>query len=95
MKLLQVLFLNICPWPISYKAMAEWTRVLKFGGVLKINIPDLDMLCSLIVRGISTHYAIGMLYGLGRGYNKFEAHQFGYTKNMLLDMLKVLGFFRF
>ena len=80
------------PWPISYKAMAEWTRVLKFGGVLKINIPDLDMLCSLIVRGISTHYAIGMLYGLGRGYNKFEAHQFGYTKNMLLDMLKVLGF---
>jgi predicted SAM-dependent methyltransferase len=79
-------------WPDSFAALVEWRRVLQPGGTLKINIPDLELLCSFIIRGISTHMCICMLYGGGRRTNPFEAHQFSYTKNMLVDMLKVLGF---
>jgi len=83
------------PWPLAFRALGEWTRVLQMGGIIRIGVPDVGMLASMIVRGINVWRALGMVYGLGRLQNHFEAHQFGYTSHTLLLVLRSLGFAEF
>lgn len=83
------------PWPLAFKALAEWARVLKPGGVLRVAVPDLAALGSLAASGRNPWAAAGLIYGLGRLTNALEAHQYGYTRQMLLDVLAMLGFGRF
>lgn len=80
------------PWPRGFVALSEWTRVLKPGGVLKIAVPDVETICSAVSRGTNHHYLMTVLYGAERINNKYEAHSFGYTRKMLVDMLNFLGF---
>ncbi|QLF92472.1 class I SAM-dependent methyltransferase [Pseudomonas sp. ABC1] len=78
-------------WPDSYKALAEWARVLKPGGVLKVSVPDLKMLCSLLMNGVNPAFCLGLMYGEPyRG--ELAAHRYGYTRETLSEMLGVLGF---
>ncbi len=83
------------PWPLSFKALAEWARVLRPGGHLQIAVPDLALLARLIAEGRNVWHAAGLLFGVGRLENPLEAHQYGYTRDMLLAMLRALGFGRF
>src|SRR6266542_4450655 len=83
------------PYPRSFAALAEWTRVLKVGGTLKIAVHDLKLLCSMVMRGIHLYQVIGLMYGAGRVENVYEAHQWGYTREMLLEMFSVLGLSEF
>jgi predicted SAM-dependent methyltransferase len=79
-------------WPNGYKALSEWARVLKPGGVLKVSVPDMRMLCALVAQGDNPAHCIGMIYGTGRMHHPLEAHQYGYTRETLSEMLTVLGF---
>ncbi len=79
-------------WPLGYKALSEWARVLKPGGVLKVSVPDMSMLCALVAQGVNPAHCIGMIYGTGRIQHPLEAHQYGYTRETLGEMLTVLGF---
>lgn len=81
-------------WPKSFKAMCEFARVLKKEGVLKISVPDMKVLSSLIAAGKSSWYAMGIIYG-STPDNEFENHRFGFTEDMLLELLTLLGFGRF
>jgi predicted SAM-dependent methyltransferase len=83
------------PWPVAFKALAAWVRVLRVGGVLKIAVPDLALLCRLIAEGRNVWAASGLIFGVGRLENAFEAHQYGYTRDMLLAMLRALGMAEF
>ncbi|MGA3398452.1 MAG: methyltransferase domain-containing protein [Acetobacteraceae bacterium] len=83
------------PWPLSFKALAEWARVLRIGGRLRVAVPDLALLARLIAEGRNVWCAAGLLFGVGRLDNPLEAHQYGYTRDMLLTMLRALGFGRF
>jgi predicted SAM-dependent methyltransferase len=83
------------PYPRSFAALGEWARVLKVGGVLKVAVPDLKLLCSMVMRGLNLYQAVGLMYGAGRVDNVYEAHQWGYTREMLLEMFAVLGFAEF
>lgn len=78
-------------WPLGYKALSEWIRILKPGGKLKISVPDMQGLCSMISQGVNTAHCIGMIYGTGRIHDPLEAHQYGYTRGTLFEMLNVLG----
>jgi predicted SAM-dependent methyltransferase len=80
------------PWPTSFKALAEWARVLSPGGRLRLAVPDLGMLAGMIADGRNTWTAAALIFGVGRLENPLEAHQFGYTEAMLRDMLRALGF---
>lgn len=82
-------------WPLSFKALAEWGRVLRPGGRLRVAVPDLAVLARLIAEGRNAWWATGLLYGVGRLESPLEAHQYGYTRDMLLAMLRSLGFSRF
>lgn len=79
-------------WPKGFKALSEWARVLTIGGELKISVPDMKMLCSLVAQGVNPSHCIGMIYGTERWHNPLEAHQYGFTRETLTEMLHVLGF---
>lgn len=80
------------PWPISFKALGEWGRILQPGGVLRLAVPDLAMLAGMIADGRNAWTAMGLIFGVGRIENPLEAHQYGYTEPMLRDVLRALGF---
>ena len=79
-------------WPYSFAALCEWTRVLRDGGRMCIAVPDLSLLARLISEGRNVWGATGLLFGVGRLENPLEAHQYAYTRDMLLEMLRTLGF---
>lgn len=80
------------PWPVAFKALAEWARVLAPGGRLRLAVPDLRMLAGMVADGRNCWTATALMFGVGRLENPLEAHQFGYTEAMLRDMLRALGF---
>ncbi|HUB47988.1 MAG TPA: methyltransferase domain-containing protein [Acetobacteraceae bacterium] len=80
------------PWPRSFKALAEWARVLRMDGLLRVAVPDLGLLSRMISEGRNVWAAAGLMFGAGRLENPLEAHQYGYTRDMLIAMLRSLGF---
>jgi len=79
-------------WPNSFKALCECTRVLKWGGILRVSVPDLGLLCEEIAKGKAAWYPVALLYGVGQLENAFEQHRFGWTKEMMLQLLIFLGY---
>lgn len=82
-------------WPDSFAAMAEFARVLKPGGVVKIALPDMASLMRMLLSGESAFHVMGLIYGLGGRVNTFERHRYGFTPGMLVDILEALGFGEF
>jgi predicted SAM-dependent methyltransferase len=83
------------PWPLSYKALGEWTRILRPGGRLRVAVPDLAALGAMLAEGHNAWTATALIYGVGRLETQLEAHQFGYTRGMLIAILRSLGFANF
>ena len=81
-------------WPESFKALSEMTRILKIGGIIKIAVPDLRLLSEIIKSGSSSFFAAGMIFGAG-GTNYFDQHHYGFTAEMLIQILSALGFSNF
>lgn len=79
-------------WPDSFIALAEFARVLKPGGVVKIAVPDMSSLIRMLLSGESAFHVMGLIYGLGGRTNTFERHRYGFTPGMLTDILETLGF---
>ncbi len=79
-------------WPDNFKAMAEFSRVLKVGGTLRIAVPDMSLLIRMLMSGESAFHVMGLIYGLGGRVNPFERHRYGFTLPMMVDVLEVLGF---
>lgn len=82
-------------WPDSFKALSEFSRVLKDGGVLRISVPDMSSLMRMILSGESAFHVMGLIYGIGGRENPFERHRYGFTPGMLIDILETIGFGNF
>lgn len=82
-------------WPDSFAAMAEFSRVLKPRGVVKIAVPDMASLMRMLLSGESAFHVMGLIYGLGGRVNTFERHRYGFTPGMLADILEAIGFGEF
>ncbi len=82
-------------WPRAFSALSEWARLLKIGGILKLAVPDLRLICSMVARGVNAQQGINLLYGVDSVQSAFESHVYGYTREMLGEMLHVLGFGEF
>jgi len=87
------------------RALSEWFRVLKDGGSLIIEVPDLLGLCKAFVEANSYqrfqsnkgHWGIiHHIYGNQRGRTEEEClsqtHKSGYTEERLIEMLNGVGF---
>ena len=79
-------------WPDSFAALAEMARILRPGGILRLAVPDLKLMAELIVAGHTPFFAAGMLFGLGAGTDFADRHHYGFSAEMLLPILRYLGF---
>ena len=80
------------------RAIAEWKRLLKPGGKLALELPDLIKCCQNVLSGLmlggKDPEQLGMwgLYGDPRERDPFMVHRWGWTPKTLRDFLKVNGF---
>lgn len=77
------------------RAVAEFFRVLKPGGVLDIEVPDLDGIVSAWIDGsVSRHELTSNLYGDGfvMPDQDLNVHRWGYTEETLYVLLSKTGF---
>ncbi|MFT9400710.1 class I SAM-dependent methyltransferase [Acetobacter sp.] len=82
-------------WPDSFWTLAEFSRILQVGGILKVAIPDMTLLTRMAQSGDSAFHAIGLIYGTDGRINRFQQHRYGFTASMIIDILEVLGFTNF
>ena len=79
-------------WPDSFQALAEMGRMLKIGGKLRVAVPDMSAMARMLLGGESAFHIVGLMYGMGGRLNPFEAHRYGFTPGMMIDILETLGF---
>jgi hypothetical protein len=58
-------------------------------------VPDVCALFGLLSHGNNDFHVTGLIFGIGGRENKFEKHRYGYTANMLTEILELLGFGNF
>jgi predicted SAM-dependent methyltransferase len=72
--------------------LKEWMRVLKFGGKLRLSVPDFETMASLYTNGYySIDYFLGPLYGRMPMGEKIIYHKTVYDYKSLSGLLKELG----
>jgi len=89
------LYASHCLEHVSYRktveVLAEWYRVLKPGGVLRISVPDLDLLIDIYEScDRNLNYIIGQLYG---GHdNSYNVHMAIFNRSSLEQLMISVGF---
>lgn len=68
----------------------EWNRVLKPGGILRIAVPDFEVMCNLYKNGYSLDTFLGPLYG--KWSNPAFYHKTVYDYRSLKELLMRIGF---
>ena len=87
---------HIPPWD-TLKALREWFRVLKSGGTIHIEVPDLVRIYEdWLVHGIiDEQTAIDFIFGGGKSSSppyEEQHHLTGFTYSRLARMMKQVGF---
>jgi predicted SAM-dependent methyltransferase len=77
--------------------LKEWSRILKFGGRLVIEAPDLMKACQNVVTGRAgakhpNQLGLWALYGDDRLEDPFMVHHWAYTFDSLAPLVKAQGF---
>ena len=71
-------------------ALVEWNRTLCLEGILRVRVPDLKSIASMLLAGAPQADLIQMLYGTQSYAGDF--HMSGFTVEILTDMLEEAGF---
>ena len=77
---------------IRGKVLKEWYRVLEFGGVLRIAVPDFEAIVEEYLSSRNLELVMGLLYG-GQNY-KYNFYYQTYDFKRLSELLKAAGFSR-
>lgn len=79
------------PYATVPKVLDEWFRVLKHDGILRLSVPDFDLLLKIYyAHGNDINNIVGPLMG-GQDY-KFNFHMTVFNKASLTDLLILTGF---
>lgn len=79
------------PWEVT-PLMKEWIRLLKPGGKLVIEVPDIEKVAAYIVSGIrKPSYTTWPLYGDPSYMDPLMCHKWGYTVDSLKELMKSVG----
>lgn len=90
---------HIPPWD-TINTLREWNRVLKPGGTIQVEVPDLErvFLDWLIDKTLGEQEAINNIYGGNKAPDKAYSHQdhlTGFTYDRLTRMMAYCGFTNF
>jgi predicted SAM-dependent methyltransferase len=80
------------PWKEYQSALKEWCRILKPGGMIRIEVPDFFNACKklLALNSLDGDRAMQQIFFAGQS-NQYDFHYVGLTSRMLIDDLKNLG----
>ena len=73
----------------SIKAVQEWTRILKTGGKLIIDVPNIAVPMKAIANGLEDPYAHQMIWG--NQANDGEFHYNGFTVEVMRNVVRLAG----
>jgi predicted SAM-dependent methyltransferase len=88
---------HIPPWD-TMRTLGEWNRVLKPGGTIQIEVPDLERVFRdwLVDKTLNEQDAINNIYGgnksPNRAYSSHQDHLTGFTYDRLTRMMADCGF---
>lgn len=88
---------HVFPWEAE-KVIAEWRRLLKVGGLLAIECPDLIKCCRNIIRGYTVkdkhpdQMGVFGLYGDYTLNDPYMCHKFAYSPASMKALLERHGF---
>jgi len=73
--------------------LAEWRRVLTTGGVLRLSVPNFEVIARLYTAGLALEWFLGTLYGkIGDGKGGHVYHRTTYDEASLTAVLERAGF---
>jgi predicted SAM-dependent methyltransferase len=75
-------------------ALAEWFRVLKPGGKLVLELPDLVKCCQNVIAGMGERMGLWGLYGDPSYRVDLMSHRWGWSAEELIVELRAVGFRR-
>lgn len=73
-------------------ALAEWFRVLKPGGRLTLELPELHRCCRAILDGAEDRNGVWGLYGDPGYKDELMTHKWGWAERELISALQAAGF---
>jgi len=85
------LFEHLYRWDAE-PTLREWFRVLKPGGRLVLELPDLHKCCANILAGAEDRYGLFGLFGGPAGENPLMVHKWCYSFAELRDVVRAAGF---
>lgn len=78
------------PKPQVLNVLAEWHRVIKPGGLLRLAVPDFQAVTELYIEGVPMQRLLGLL--CGRQNEKWNIHYMVYDWHLLCAYLSEVGF---
>ena len=78
-------------WRETKKVLAEWARVLKPGGKIYIQSPDIEAIAKKILSGEIKEEGIGYWVFGSADYGEPSFHKAGFTKKFLKKLLEEVG----
>lgn len=78
-------------WEVQPMLM-EWRRVLRPGGKIILECPNLDFVCKAVLHGLQDSLGMWGLYGNPDLKNEYHCHHWGYTPVSLSNELRKAGF---
>jgi predicted SAM-dependent methyltransferase len=82
---------HVAEWEAPH-LMAEWLRLLKPGGLLVLELPNLECAARNLLAGLSDQMSMWPIYGDGSHRDPLMCHKFGYTPSTIARLVKAAGF---
>jgi predicted SAM-dependent methyltransferase len=69
----------------------EFKRLLKPGGRLVLELPNLELACKNLLKGSTDQFSMWPLYGDPGNRDVYMCHRWGYTQDTIRNLLKSCG----